>query len=205
MGHSEQVQDDYNRRAIEYIEALGSVEQMATPDRELISEWRDSCSGPLLDAGCGPGHWTELLSQDGRDVLGVDLSEEFIGHARAAYPDVNFERGDFRRLPLQSHSLGGILAWYSLIHTEPSAVPQILEEFARVLRPGGSALLGFFGGTDGEEFDHAVSRAYFWSLEGMNNALKAAGFKVVESHQRTVPGSRPHAAVIARRPGFSTP
>lgn len=107
MGHSEQVQDDYNRRAIEYIEALGSVEQMATPDRELISEWRDSCSGPLLDAGCGPGHWTELLSQDGRDVLGVDLSEEFIGHARAAYPDVSFERGDFRRLPLQSHSLGG--------------------------------------------------------------------------------------------------
>lgn len=41
MGHSEQVQDDYNRRAIEYIEALGSVEQMATPDRELISEWRE--------------------------------------------------------------------------------------------------------------------------------------------------------------------
>ena len=68
MGHSEQVQDDYNRRAIEYIEALGSVEQMATPDRELISEWRDSCSGPLLDAGCGPGRNRFPWSRDGLAV-----------------------------------------------------------------------------------------------------------------------------------------
>lgn len=194
---------DYNRRATEYIEVLGSIEHMAMADQDLIGRWRDSCSGPLLDAGCGPGHWTHFLSRDDRDVTGIDLSEKFISHARAAYPRVKFQRGDFSRLPFPCSYFGGILAWYSLIHIEPSDVPPILGEFTRVLRPGGSALLGFFDGKDGEEFDHAVSPAYFWTLEGMSNGLRGAGFRVVESNQRTDSGARPHAAMIAVKPGSS--
>lgn len=203
MDRSERVRADYNRRATEYIEALGSLEQMATPDRELICKWRDSSSGPILDAGCGPGHWTLFLCRGDRDVTGVDLSEEFIGHARAACSEAKFECGDFHRLPFPSNHFGGILVWYSLIHTKPSDIPQILGEFARVLRPGGSVLIGFFDGKNGEAFDHAVSSAYFWNPEGMSKALRSAGFKSVECHQRTDPGARPHAAMIAEKPGPS--
>lgn len=178
---------------------------MALPDRELIGQWRDSCSGPLLDAGCGPGHWTNFLCRDDREVVGVDLSEEFIGHARAAYPEAKFKCGDFSQLPLPSDYCGGILAWYSLIHTYPSDVPEVLEEFARVLRPSGSIFLGFFDGKDGETFDHAVSPAFFRTLEGMGDDLRAAGFRIIQFHRRTDPDSRPHAAVIARKPNFFTP
>ncbi|WP_223285880.1 class I SAM-dependent methyltransferase [Kocuria atrinae] len=204
MTDRQRVSADYDRNASEYIDALGSVEQMALSDRELIGQWRDACSGPLLDAGCGPGHWTHFLCRDDRDATGVDLSQEFIGHARATYPEAKFECGDFSQLPLPPDYCGGILAWYSLIHTDPSEVPRVLEEFARVLRPGASLLLGFFDGKDGEAFDHAVSPAFFRSHKGMSNDLKAAGFRIVKSHRRTDPGSRPHAALIARKPNLFT-
>ncbi len=48
-----------------------------------------------------------------------------------------------------SDSIGGVLAWYSLIHHEPSTIQRALGEFARVLRPGGGLLLGFFVGPEG--------------------------------------------------------
>ena len=43
-------------------------------------------------------------------------------------------------------SLGGILAWLSTIHHEPSRIGIPLAEFARTLRPGGGLLLGYFDG-----------------------------------------------------------
>lgn len=42
--------------------------------------------------------------------------------------------------------LGGILAWYSLIHTDPDRLDPLLAEFARAVRPGGGLAIGFFEG-----------------------------------------------------------
>lgn len=195
------VATDYDRRASEYIGALGRVEQMSEFDRELISRWRDQRSGHLLDAGCGPGHWANLLGAVGHAVTGVDLSGAFVRHAQKTYPNTTFLRADFRRLPFPAAHFDGIISWYSLIHTEPRNVPDILLEFHRILRPGGSLLLGFFEGDDGAAFDHAVTRAYFWGVDGMRGMLRQADFLTGESQQRTDPDSRPHAALVARKPG----
>ena len=46
----------YDLRAGEYIEKLGSVEQMASQDRATIESWRSGIAGRVLDAGSGPGH-----------------------------------------------------------------------------------------------------------------------------------------------------
>lgn len=170
---------------------------MAEADRDLMARWRDVTRGPLLDAGCGPGHWANFLHEGDRAVVGIDLSEEFIAHARATYPGPNFLRGDFARIPARPARFGGVLAWYSLIHTHPDAVLGILREFTRVMRPGGSVLIGYFHGPSGRPFDHAVAPAYYWSTEDMAQALQNTGFTVLETHRRQDPGHRPHAAVMA--------
>lgn len=193
----------YDTRAAEYVEIAGALEQMDARDRQVIGGWRDATTGALLDAGCGPGHWTEFLSRGGREVRGVDLSREFVASARAAFPVVRFEVGSFRELPAESGSLGGILAWYSLIHTPPAEVPAILWEFARALAPGGSLLIGFFEGEPREQFAHAVAPAYYWSQEALGELLTDAGFVVTGAERRErQPGEisvRPHASMTARR------
>lgn len=193
------VQQAYDRRSAEYAERLGTMVAVHPADRALVEHWADGVTGTVLDAGCGPGHWSDHLRRRGVDVRGIDLSPRFVEHARAEYPDVAFTLGSLEAIPEDSASLGGILAWYSLIHMEPSRLGTVLNEFARVLRPGGVLLLGFFDGPDATRFDHAVISARTWSVSGMARQLEAAGFDVVETHRRTGPGYRPHAAITALR------
>lgn len=193
----------YDARAAEYVAVAGAVEQMDARDAAAISRWRDDTQGLLLDAGCGPGHWTGFLAEGGRQVRGVDLSAEFIETARHRHPDISFNVGSFRELPLASGSVGGILAWYSLIHTPPDGLPEILDEFARVLAPGGSLLLGFFDGEPRELFEHAIAPAYFWSAESLGAVLQDAGFELASREYRErMPDEvsvRPHGSLIAHR------
>jgi ubiquinone/menaquinone biosynthesis C-methylase UbiE len=195
------VESSYARRAAEYTEHLGSMEAVHLSDVHLVTTWAEQIDGPLLDAGCGPGHWTGHLRKHGIDAHGVDLVDSFIAHARTTYPDVGFEVGNVDALPHPTASLGGVLAWYSLIHHTPGTIGHALTEFARVVRPGGGLLVGFFVGATIEPFDHAVVTAYRWSPEALGAELAAAGFDIVESHTRTAPapGPRPHGAIIARR------
>lgn len=138
----------YDARADEYVAKLGLAEQMAPQDRATIESWRDAITSRILDAGCGPGHWTDLLStQEQCDVVGVDASARFVSSARERFPHVTFLVADLVALPIATASLGGVLAWFSIIHALPADVPQMMGELARVIEPGGSLLLGFLTAT----------------------------------------------------------
>lgn len=193
----------YDDRAQEYVRAAGALEQMDERDRLVIGRWRDETSGALLDAGCGPGHWTAFLGEGNRSVSGIDVSTGLLASARERFPHVSFTRASFRDVPVEECALGGILAWYSLIHTPPADLPEVLREFARAVAPGGSILIGFFDGEARAPFAHAVAPAFFWSAEALAAELSSAGFEVVgrESRDRA-PGEisrRAHGHVIARR------
>lgn len=193
----------YDARAAEYVELLGDLAQLAAPDRELVARWRDETPGLLLDAGCGPGAWTQLLQDGGptrRRVLGLNLSGRLLESARARHPGVGFVQGTMTALPLRSGTVGGVLAWYSLIHTVPMALPATLAELRRVLAPGAGVLLGFVDGPAGEAFPHKVVTAYHWSVDALADLLAAVGLEVVEHHHRRDEGHRAHGALVARLP-----
>lgn len=189
----------YTRRAVEYTELLGSLDAVHAEDRRLIRDWACRVPGPVLDAGCGPGHWTAFLAEQGVEVSGIDQVEPFVEGARRRFPGVEFRVGRLETIPRRDGALGGVLAWYSLIHLPPADVPAVLREFARVLRPGGGLLLGLFDGTPGEAFDHAVATAYRWDAETIGAVLDTAGFDSCGSSRRAEPETRPHLAVEARR------
>jgi SAM-dependent methyltransferase len=193
------VRDAYTRRADEYTERLGTMASVHRADRQLVTSWADTLSGPVIDAGCGPGHWTRHLADRGVDVRGVDQVPAFIDHARAAHPGVAFEVGSIDGLADAPGSVGGVLAWYSLIHHDPAVLLRPLREFARVLRPGGGLVLGFFEGQRVETFDHLVVTAYRWPVAELSDRLRDSGFEVIEVHTRTGAGHRPHGAIVARR------
>jgi SAM-dependent methyltransferase len=193
----------YSRRALEYVDLFGTMAAVHPADRLLVETWADTISGQLIDAGCGPGQWTNHLVERGAIATGVDLSPDFIAHARAHHPGVSFEVGNLDELGAANGSLGGVLSWYSIIHHAPDAIHLPLQEFARVVRPGGGLLVGFFVGSTVERFDHAVIDAYRWPVLELSQELDAVGFDVIETQTRTgeSTGSRPHGAIVALRRG----
>ncbi|WP_029088492.1 class I SAM-dependent methyltransferase [Brevibacterium album] len=197
----------------------GSARQDAgDPGRPSQAQASDEEAGPrlLLDVGCGPGHWTAWLDarlrgpasgvrdeavRSGRAAVrveGIDPSPAFVDLARGRFPGTAFRLGRAEDLGVPEASVHGILAWYSLIHTPPEAVPAALAEFARALAPGGSLLVGFFEGPRREPFDHAVTQAWYWPVPELAVLMEAVGFVVEETHTRQDPGVRAHGAILAR-------
>ena len=103
--------------------------------------------GEAADLGCGPGQLVIELARrsPGLHVTGIDLSDEMITRGqdnarRAGVADrVSFRQGDAQQIPFPDASLDLVVSTLSLHHwSDPVAV---LDEIARVLRPGGSFLV----------------------------------------------------------------
>ncbi|UCR88044.1 methyltransferase domain-containing protein [Mycetocola spongiae] len=198
MTYARTIRAAYALRATEYTAALGSLAATSPADRDLIARWAGELSGPVLDAGCGPGQWTAYLRALGIRARGIDLVPEFISAARDNHPGTDYAVGSFEDPAALGNNLGGILAWYSLIHTDPAQISAVLAGFARALAPGGGLLLGFFEGAWGQPFDHRVHRAYTLAPERLGELLREHGFTVLGEESRQDPGARPHAAIRAR-------
>ncbi|BCK58786.1 class I SAM-dependent methyltransferase [Nocardia wallacei] len=95
--------------------------------------------GIALDAACGTGRVAAVLAECGHRVLGVDSSPEMLDHARKRLPEADFRLGDLARLPVTDASVDVLTCSLALSHV-PDPHP-VLREFARVLRPGGYALI----------------------------------------------------------------
>ncbi len=202
----DEVRQAYGELAEQYIELVGTIQQVDPADLDLIGRHLSIRPGIVLDVGCGPGHLTAHLRSLGVDATGIDLVPEFVDHARAAHPDGRYELGSMHDLPVADGSVAGILAWYSLIHTPPDEVDPVLAELRRVLAPGGTLVIGFFDGGGEhpdrvEPFAHKVVTAWRWPVDELAARLLAAGFTEVERQQRpgsADPGPRPHAALVLR-------
>lgn len=75
----------------QYIDLFADTAQLHHDDLELITRHLAIPTGTVLDVGCGPGHITARLQSLGTDATGIDLTSEFIAHARTTYSDGRFE------------------------------------------------------------------------------------------------------------------
>lgn len=95
----------------------------------------------VLDCACGEGYGSAMLAEVAQSVLGVDLSQEAVSHARRRYTfeNLRFEQGDATALTLDAAQFELIVSFETLEHLR--AQEQMLQGFKRTLKPGGSLLI----------------------------------------------------------------
>jgi SAM-dependent methyltransferase len=210
--HLSTTREAYDAVATEYAEHFGNALETRPLDRALLAAFAELARdiGLVADVGCGPGYRTAHLHELGVPAFGVDLSPEMVALAREANPELRFDEGSMTALDLPDGGLGGVLAWYSVIHTPPDQVPLVLEEFHRILAPGGHLLLAFqtgetFQTDETRAFDHRVAIAYQWPIERMAGLLRDAGFDPFARMRREAAEDErfPEGCLPARKPADS--
>lgn len=181
----------YDAAARAYAEHVASELAQKPLDRHLLNRFAEEVRsrGRVADLGCGPGHVAGYLRERGVDVLGIDLSPEMVRWATRLNPGLDVRVGDFLALDLPEASLAGAVAFYAIVHLEPSELGAVMAEWRRVVVPGGVVLVAFHVG------DHTLHVDDLWgtpvSLDfrfhapsGVAGALHAAGFAVTEWVER---------------------
>ncbi len=104
---------------------------------DLLRPWlrRDQL---ILDAGCGPGGNNAWLGEHGT-VVGADLSSRALELLRERHPDSRPVQADVQALPFRRDSFDVVVDVTVLCSVPDDGVA--VRELARVLRPGGVALL----------------------------------------------------------------
>ncbi|PLT34935.1 bifunctional 2-polyprenyl-6-hydroxyphenol methylase/3-demethylubiquinol 3-O-methyltransferase UbiG [Bacillus sp. V5-8f] len=117
--------------------------------------------GRVCDLGCGDGYGSLLLSNNGYNVTGLDISTEMIETAtkRAAGNNrLTFIRGDLVNLPFNDDEFDAVMAINSIEWTESPL--KALGEIYRVVKPGGHALYGILGPTAAPRQQNSYRRLY---------------------------------------------
>ena len=144
----------------------------ATPWPEVESFVADADRvGTALDVGCGNGRHATVLARRADRVVGVDASRALLVEARDE-DTCRPIQGDAARLPIAADS-AGLAVYVATLHHLPerSLRRDSLDELARVLTPGGTALVSAWS-TAHDRFDaDAEDEAGFdttidWTLPG---------------------------------------
>ena len=134
---------------------------------------RSLCRGlDVLDVASGEGYGAALLAQVARSVVGVEIAEDTVQHARAAYgaPGLTFLHGDARRIPCPDNSFDAVVSFETLEHFYEH--DEFMAEVRRVLRPGGLLVISSperdvyspAGGVPNPYHVHELTHAEFGAL-----------------------------------------
>ena len=99
----------------------------------------------VLDAGCGLGLGSVMLSKFSRSVTGVDVDGELISYCRKAYGEhgnLNFEIGDLKDRSSMKGCFDSIVCMDVIEHFSKEDGAAVVESMANVLTKRGMLIIG---------------------------------------------------------------
>ncbi|MFH0993061.1 MAG: class I SAM-dependent methyltransferase, partial [bacterium] len=127
----------------------------------------------LLDLGCGPGIYTELFTDHGFSVTGIDFSPRSVDYARKSAVDQG-KSIEYRCQNYLDLDREGEFDVITMIYCDfgvlgPMARGLLLKKIRRALKPGGFFLFDVWSRVWGETFREGTEATYenggFWKAE----------------------------------------
>jgi ubiquinone/menaquinone biosynthesis C-methylase UbiE len=163
----------------------------------VVSELRRAEASRVLDVGCGTGILATRIWRDVSPeiVFGCDPSLGMLEQARERSPDVRWLHGSAEQVPLDDGSLDAVVTTEAFQFFDQ---PAALEEFCRLLKPGGIVVIAMLTApVPGAEILTRLAPARWPTRAQLRGMLEQAGFHV--RSQRPV---RPLLGPLS--PGFAT-
>jgi ubiquinone/menaquinone biosynthesis C-methylase UbiE len=128
--------NQWNQSADGYSE-FESTSRYSNFCREFVTNHFQNIKGlHVLDAGCGNGVFTHILSQNGGNVIGCDGSVEMLKLAKAKHPQYQFDEINlFYGMPYKDMAFD--LVFCNLVLMDVDPIDNILSEFNRILTADG--------------------------------------------------------------------
>lgn len=143
---------------------------------------------PVLDVGCGTGHWTSIVASAGGRAVGLDPSAAMLARARDKVREAPFVRGRAEELPFEGGTFASVLCVYVVHHLREPA--RFVAEAARVLGGSGTLVVAAIAPHDGQDewylydyFDgmRDADRARYPKTSTIRGWMEAAGLVEVRS------------------------
>ena len=164
------------------LEACRLIESLIPPDS--IAD-RD-----VLDVGCGAGHYGVAFSQAGaRTVTGFDVSAGSLQVAHNRNKAGRFSQASLSELPFRDSTFDILWAW-GMLHYVPDGRAG-LREIARVLRPGGVAVIHTLRTSFWASVELSSARVLSHTPGWMQPLVLDTGERLVPFVARLVTGRRP--------------
>ncbi|MDK2849940.1 MAG: hypothetical protein PWP03_189 [Candidatus Woesearchaeota archaeon] len=144
----------------------------------------------ILDAGCGCGRDTDIFSEEGYTVYGIDFSPKMIKLAKTHY-NGKFLVRDILNTKFKDEKFDGIWANASLIHLPKTKLVLALKEFSRILKPNGFL---FFNVIKGDKTFKELEKKNFYDgklpvslfeKDEITDLVSENGFHVIKTYVET--------------------
>lgn len=159
--------------------------------RRYLEELRVDGNARLLELACGRGAFSEYLARNsGAEVVGIDLSEGQLRHARRRrYPKLSFQRHDIMEAARLPGTFDAAVCLDAFCYLPDKA--QAIAGVASVLEPGARLLIVDWCRRPGlnalqeelvlEPFLRGWAITQLESLDGYRRHLARAGFRVLDA------------------------
>lgn len=165
--------------------------------------------GDVLDVGCGDGTVASVLAPYCRTLTCIDSDERAVESASerlASHVHARVQAADVHALPFGDASFDDVLLFHTLTYAEQP--DRALSECARVLRPGGRAVLLCLD----QHEEHDLNAAYGllhpgFSARQLRALLQGAGLRGARAEIACREARKPHLRVVlaqAEKPAGKT-
>jgi 2-polyprenyl-3-methyl-5-hydroxy-6-metoxy-1,4-benzoquinol methylase len=140
----------------------------------------------ILDLGCGTGHESMRLKNEGADVVGIDFSKESIKIAKEKNKDIPFYLMDYESINSSLGMFDGIFSSGSIIHLDEAHLKSLLLRLTANINKNGYMIVIFQKGEEqrkhypvinGEKIERIVE---LYSKDKMTKIFEECGYKYVK-------------------------
>lgn len=145
----------------------------------------------ILDAGCGTGRDAAYLTEDGFEVVGIDLSKKMLELAKKR-TKAKFKVMDLRDLKFKKEEFDGIWCMSTLSDIPQNEAKTIIQNFMKILKTNGIIYISAREGKGHKiirKEKYGTDRSYYYyKQEELNKIIKGLDLEIVSSEVNTSRG-----------------